>query len=102
LRRASLIRRLKPIAAALTVAFALIATAAPAVAGGQSNNNGHGQQTSGGMSAEQAASLVQRAYGGRIVSVKPAGNGYNVRVLLAGGRVKTVLVDANGRLSESN
>ena len=95
-------RRLKPIAAALTVAFALIVGAAPAIAGGHGNNDGQSQQAGSGMSAEQAASLVQRAYGGRIVSVKPAGNGYNVRVLLAGGRVKTVLVDANGRLSESN
>jgi len=95
-------RRLKPIAAALIVAFALSGGAEPAVAGNPGNNDGQSEQTSGGMSAEQAASLVQRAYGGRIVSVKPAGNGYNVRVLLAGGRVKTVLVDANGRLSESN
>jgi hypothetical protein len=97
-------RRLKPIAAALTVVFALIGVAEPAVAAGHGNNDGESSQASqtSGMSAEQAASIVQRAYGGRVVSVKPAGGGYNVRVLLAGGRVKTVLVDANGRLSESN
>jgi uncharacterized membrane protein YkoI len=96
-----LFRRFKHIAAALIVVFAFIAAAAPAMAGGHGNNDGQNEQTSG-MSAEQAASIVQRAYGGRIVSVKPAGGGYNVRVLLDGGRVKTVQVDANGRLHESN
>jgi len=95
-------RPLNRIAAALTVVLALVATAAPAMAGGHGNNDGQNTQTTTGMSAEQAASIVQRAYGGRIVSVKPSGGGYNVRVLLDGGRVKTVQVDANGRLSESN
>ena len=97
-------RRTKSLAAALTLVFALIIAADPAVAAGHGNNDGQGGQTSqtSGMSAEQAASIVQRAYGGRVVSVKPAGGGYNVRVLLNGGRVKTVQVDANGRLSESN
>lgn len=90
------------ITAALTVAFVLGTATAPVLAGGHGNNSGQSEQTSSGMSAEQAASLVQRAYGGRIVSVKATGGGYSVRVLLDGGRVKTVLVDANGRLSESN
>jgi uncharacterized membrane protein YkoI len=89
------------IAAALTVVLALVATAAPALAGGHGNDGQQNTQATG-MSAEQAASIVQRAYGGRIVSVKASGSGYNVRVLLDGGRVKTVQVDANGRLSESN
>jgi hypothetical protein len=56
----------------------------------------------GGVSAEQAAAIVSSAYGGRVVSVKSEGNGYRVRVVLDGGRVKTVLVDSNGHVSESN
>jgi hypothetical protein len=91
-------RRSKHFAAALIVVLAVFAAAAPALAAG---HDGQNTQTSG-MSAEQAASIVQRAYGGRVVSVKPAGGGYNVRVVLDGGRVKTVQVDANGRLHESN
>jgi ribosomal protein L21E len=54
------------------------------------------------LAAEQASAMVQSRYGGRVVAVKSAGDGYNVRVLLDGGRVKTVNVAANGRMSESN
>jgi uncharacterized membrane protein YkoI len=99
------IRSLTHIAIALAVVFAL--GALPAAAGGHGRGNDDnrgndgGSQTSG-MSAEQAASIVRGAYGGRVVSVKPSGGGYNVRVLLDGGRVKTVQVDANGRMRESN
>lgn len=95
------VRLLTRIAVALTVVCALASAPAPVLAGDHENNNGQSGQNSG-MSAEQAAALVARAYGGRIVSVKPAGGGYNVRVLLDGGRVKTVQVSANGKLSESN
>jgi hypothetical protein len=35
-----------------------------------------------------------------VVSVKSSGDGYSVRVLLDGGRVKNVYVDGNGRLHE--
>jgi uncharacterized membrane protein YkoI len=99
-----IIRYFTRIAVALTVVFALAAM--PAAAGGgrdkdDNHGNSRGSETSG-MSAEQAASIVRGAYGGRVVSVKPSGRGYNVRVLLDGGRVKTVQVDANGRMSESN
>lgn len=97
----------------LTMAVAL--SGPPVMAG--DHGHGHGSDRNGsdnsgqdsantGISAEQAASTVRRAYGGRVVSVKPEGrNGqriYKVRVLLDGGRVKTVQVDSNGNLSESN
>jgi hypothetical protein len=91
-------RRRSLLAAALTVALTL--TCAPAIAdrggghGGGSDNNG--------MSAQQAAAVVSRAYGGRVVSVKQEGNNYKVRVLLEGGRVKTVQVDSRGHISDSN
>jgi hypothetical protein len=98
-----IIRYFTRIAVALTVVVALAAM--PAAAGGgrdkdDDHGNSRGSETSG-MSAEQAASIV-RGLRRRVVSVKPAGRGYNVRVLLDGGRVKTVQVDANGRMSESN
>jgi hypothetical protein len=89
------------IAGALAVVFALAAVPAAAGGHGHDKDGSQGGQTSG-MSAEQAAAIVRGAYGGRVVSVKSAGDGYSVRVLLEGGRVKTVQVDANGRLSESN
>ena len=92
--------------------LAVVLTAAPAAAGGGGHGGqGHGQGQSsgmggGGVSAEEAAAIVRRAYDGRVVSVKPeGGNGqtvYKVRVLLDGGRVKTVQVDSRGNLSDSN
>ena len=84
--------------AMLTVALTL--TCLPAVADrGHGGNNGSDND---GISAEQAAAVVSRAYGGRVVSVKAEGNGYKVRVLLDGGRVKTVQVDSRGHVSDSN
>jgi hypothetical protein len=98
-----MVRSFAHIAAAWTVVFALAAVPVSAGGHGQDGNGGNqGGQTSS-MSAEQAAAIVQRAYGGRVVSVKPTGGGgYSVRVVLDGGRVKTVQVDGNGGLSESN
>lgn len=88
--------------AMLTVALTLTCLPAAADRGhGSSNDSGND-----GISAEQAAAVVSRAYGGRVVSVKPeGGNGqrvYKVRVLLEGGRVKTVQVDSRGHVSDSN
>ena len=54
-----------------------------------------------GISADEATSIVRRKYGGRVISVSPVNGGkggYKVRVLLDGGRVKTVHVDKNGRI----
>jgi hypothetical protein len=83
------------LAAVLAVALAL--PCAPAFA-----ERNHGGSDNGGVSAEQAAAVVSRAYGGRVVSVKQEGNGYKVRVVLDGGRVKTVQVDSHGNISGSN
>lgn len=50
------------------------------------------------VSAAQAAARVRRLHGGRVLSVSPSRRGdalgYRVRVLVAGGRVKTVYVDS--------
>lgn len=55
----------------------------------------------GGISADEAAAIVRRRYDGRVISVSPVNGGkggYKVRVLLDGGRVKTVHVDKSGRI----
>jgi len=61
-------------------------------------------QSSARVSAAQAAAQVRRAHGGRVLSVSPARRGdalgYRVRVLVDGGRVKTVYV-ASGRVNHS-
>ena len=57
----------------------------------------------GGISLEQAADMVRRQTGGRVLSATPVTKGgergYNVRVLVDGKRVKQYYVDADGRLS---
>jgi uncharacterized membrane protein YkoI len=79
---------------------AVLMCAQPALA----EREGHGDGE--GVTAEQAAAAVKRAYEGRVVSVKPEGNNgqrsYKVRVLLDGGRVKTVQVDSRGNVREVN
>lgn len=56
-----------------------------------------------GISADQAASIVRGSFGGRVVSVKSAGKGgWKVRVLLDGGRVKTVHVDGSGSIRSAD
>jgi hypothetical protein len=58
---------------------------------------------SGGVSLEQAADMVRRHTGGRVLSATPVNKGgergYNVRVLVDGKRVKQYYVDSEGRLS---
>ncbi len=56
-----------------------------------------------GVSLEQAADMVRRQTGGRVLSATPVNTsgrrGYNIRVLLDGKRVKQYYVDAEGRMS---
>jgi uncharacterized membrane protein YkoI len=68
--------------------------------GQTSSDNGRG---SAGISSGQAASIARGAYGGRVVSVQSGGDGgYKVRLLLDGGRVKTVRVDGRGSVRGSD
>jgi uncharacterized membrane protein YkoI len=57
----------------------------------------------GGITLEQAADLVRRQTGGRVLSATPVNKGgergYSVRVLVDGKRVKQYYVDADGRMS---
>ncbi len=56
-----------------------------------------------GVSLEQAADMVRRQTGGRVLSATPVTRsgrrGYNIRVLLDGKRVKQYYVDSEGRMS---
>ncbi len=100
--------RLRSLLLAPLLVFAI---ALPAAAGGHGQGPGYLPRQNpgangGGISAEQAAAIVRQAYDGRVVSVKPEGSSgetaYLVRVLLDGGRVKTVRVDSRGNVSDSN
>jgi hypothetical protein len=56
-----------------------------------------------GISREQAAGMVQRSTGGRVLSTTPVQRGggtagYEVRVLVDGKRVKNVFVDERGNI----
>jgi hypothetical protein len=86
----------------VTCLLALCLLSGPALARDKDNDGRHGNgvATQSRLSAEQASSIVRRAYGGRVVSVKSAGDGYSVRVLLDGGRIKNVYVDGSGGLHE--
>ena len=48
----------------------------------------------GQLTLDQAVARVRAAFGGRVVAATPVRGGYRIRVLLDGGRVKTVFVDA--------
>lgn len=55
-----------------------------------------------GISLEQAANMVRRQTGGRVLSASPSERGgrrgYEVRVLVDGKRVKSFFVDGSGRV----
>lgn len=56
----------------------------------------------GSLSAQQAADIAQKKYGGRVLKIKPDGKVYRIKLLLDSGRVIQVTVDANsGKLSKS-
>src|SRR5262245_55313552 len=59
-----------------------------------------------GIGSGEAAERVRAMYGGRVISVTPANRrgtqGYTVRVLVDGGRVKTVFVDSRGSIRGSD
>jgi len=56
-----------------------------------------------GITLEQAANKVRRQTGGRVLSASPSERGdregYEIRVLLEGKRVKSYFVDGQGRIS---
>ena len=87
------------IAAALVVLPAISVPAAAAPATQQSYN----YTKSSGISVEQAAAMVRRETGGRVLSANPTKKngqrGYDIRVLVDGKRIKQYYVDDQGRMS---
>ena len=83
------------LAAAILLAAPVTAMAAP-----------QGYVQAEGISSGEAAERVRALYGGRVISVSPANRGgaqgYTVRVLVDGGRVKTVFVDSRGSVRSSD
>ena len=51
----------------------------------------------GASSAGQAASLARSSHGGKVLSSKDSGSSYRVKLLLDGGRVKTVNVPKSSK-----
>ncbi|MEY6431813.1 hypothetical protein ABC977_05245 [Thioalkalicoccus limnaeus] len=56
-----------------------------------------GGNNRGGLTERQAAEAAQRQTGGQVLSVKPASNGYRVRVLTRDGEVREIVVPDSGR-----
>ena len=56
-----------------------------------------------GVTIDQAVARARSAYGGRVLSVteveRSGTDGFEIRLLIEGGRVKTVFVDELGRMS---
>jgi len=85
------------LALALLLPLSMHSAAAPA----QQQQYNYTKQ--GGISVEQAAAMVRRETGGRVLSANPVKNngqrGYNIRVLIDGKRIKQYYVDDQGRMS---
>jgi hypothetical protein len=54
-------------------------------------------QGGGATSAAQAAEQVRRQTGGKVLSVREKGGGYEVKVLTPSGEVRSVFIPASGR-----
>ena len=84
----------------LTLPLSAIAPAALAERAVAPNNF---SKQPGMITTEQAANIVRRESGGRVLSIKPVDKGgergYDVRVLIDGKRVKQYYVDWKGRTS---
>lgn len=98
-----MIRRLQTgLALALVLSLPLAAEAArPLFGSGQFEIPPPQQQSlvrPSGVSMEQAASMVQRQTGGRVLSTTAVDRGFEVRVLVDGKRVKKVFVDSRGNI----
>lgn len=100
--------RLRPPAWALAaiVGLAVWAGSAAAAPGWMSSGQNPVEPQSlvrpSGVTRDQAANMVRRETGGRVLSATPAERGgqrgYEVRVLIDGKRVKSVFVDSEGRI----
>ena len=79
--------KLKPLHLLCPLLAALLFTASVSAEAGDSK---------GAMNADRAAAIARKSTGGRVLGVKRSKRGYEVRVLVPGGKVRTVHV-ANKR-----
>lgn len=97
--RVGLLAALLPLLVTLGLSLAPVQNVQAAPANQQSYN----YSKPAGISVEQAAAMVRRETGGRVLSANPTKSngqrGYNVRVLVDGKRIKQYYVDDQGRMS---
>ncbi len=79
------------------VLLALIALAGTGAASAAPPGLDLAGQGGGAASAAQAAEQVRRQTGGKVLSVREKGGGYEVKVLTPSGEVRSVFIPANGR-----
>ena len=79
------------------VLLALVALAGPGSALAGPPGMRLAGQGGGATSAAQAAEQVRRQTGGKVLSVREKGGGYEVKVLTPSGEVRSVFVPASGR-----
>ena len=91
----------RPLAALLVIVG--LALAPVSVHAAPASQQSYNYTKQAGISVEQAAAMVRRETGGRVLSANPTKNngqrGYNIRVLVDGKRIKQYYVDAQGRMS---
>ncbi len=79
------------------VLLALVALAGSGAASAAAPGIGLAGQGGGAASAAQAAEQVRRQTGGKVLSVREKGGGYEVKVLTPSGEVRGVFIPASGR-----
>ncbi len=79
------------------VLLTLVALAGPGSTFAASLGLGLAGQGGGAASAAQAAEQVRRQTGGKVLSVREKGGGYEVKVLTPSGEVRSVFIPASGR-----
>jgi hypothetical protein len=79
------------------VLIALVALAGPGSALAAPPGMRLAGQGGGAASAAQAAEQVRRQTGGKVLSVREKGGGYEVKVLTPSGEVRSVFIPASGR-----
>jgi len=84
-------KRFAPARGALYLLLPLVLLAAlPATPVAAQTNRTNEQQS--GLTPRQAAQQAKAQHGGKVLKVTPQGRGYQVRLLLKSGRVKTVWI----------
>ena len=87
----------------LLIVVGLALTPAVSVHAAPASQQSYNYSKQAGISVEQAAAMVRRETGGRVLSANPTKSngqrGYNIRVLVDGKRIKQYYVDDQGRMS---